>query len=139
MTALPPDGLYQIIFTDQQFLTAPEPRPGAPLMLLPPDGGLTQTWELRSDGNGSHTIGVPDAREQVSYEGDPDMHELAVLLPQPRIWNLIPGKEPGTYAIGVPDAELRLGMSLLRIYPPRVALAPDFGEKFQAWRFRPVA
>ena len=133
------EGVYQIEFTGHQLLSAPRPGPGDPLMLLPPGEG-TQEWRVRSDGNGGHTITASDAHLElfVSYDGEPDMHELTMLLPESRSWNLLPGSEPDTYAIGVPNAEMRLGLSLLRIFPPRVALAPDYGDPYQAWTFRKV-
>ncbi|MER5755151.1 hypothetical protein [Streptomyces sp. NPDC002088] len=134
-----PNGLYQIAFTQEQLLTAIELRPGAPLVILPPDGDLAQTWQVSSNGNGGHTISLPGTPSQVSYDGEPDMHELAILEPAPREWTLLPGAERDTYFISVPNAPMRLGMSLLRIYPPRVALAPEYGDPYQAWTFRNVS
>ncbi|MCJ1678564.1 hypothetical protein MTF65_14635 [Streptomyces sp. APSN-46.1] len=131
-----PKGLYRIVFTHEQLLTTLGSEPGAPLVLLPPDSGLTQTWQVQSNGNGTHTISADG--QHVSYDGDPDMHEPALLLPEPRQWQLIPAAEPGTYFIGVVDAPMRLGLSLLRIFPPRVALAPEYGDPYQAWTFQPV-
>ncbi|GCB48178.1 RICIN domain-containing protein [Streptomyces sp. NL15-2K] len=135
-----PDGLYRINFTNEQLLTALEPAPGAPLVLLPRGNGDTQEWRVRSDGNGLHTITAANAHLDltVSYDGEPDMHEPALLLPDRRSWNLLPGNDPDTYLIGVPNAPMRLGMSLLRIFPPRVALAPEYGDPYQAWIFEKV-
>ncbi|MCF3130134.1 hypothetical protein [Streptomyces olivochromogenes] len=131
------DGLYQIAFTDEQLLTAMGPGPGDPLMLLPPGDGM-QEWRVRSDGNSAYTIEATHAHLPlfVSYEGDPDMHELTMLLSDERAWKLLPGHEPDSFAIAVPGAPMRLGMSLLRIFPPRVALAPEYGDPYQAWTFR---
>jgi hypothetical protein len=87
-------------------------------------------------GDGRYTIRTTQAPLYVGFDGDPDMHEMALLLPEPRIWNLASGAEGDTYCIAVPDTDMRLGMSLLRIYPPRIALAPDFGDRYQAWTFQ---
>lgn len=133
-----PKGLYRIAFTNEQLLTTLGSEPGAPLVLLPPDSGLTQTWQVQSNGNGNGTHTISAHGQHVSYDGDPDMHEPALLLPKPREWRLIAGEEPDTYSIGVVDAHMRLGLSLLRIFPPRVALAPEYGDQFQAWTFRPA-
>ncbi|NUJ99768.1 hypothetical protein HRW23_23520 [Streptomyces lunaelactis] len=133
-----PNGRYRIAFTNEQFLTAVEQGPGAPLMLLPPGSGLSEEWEVRGNGNGTHTVRIPDVDAYVSFDGEPDMHEPALILPESREWRLIPGMEPGTYFIGVTDAPMRLGLSLLRIYPPRVALAPEYGDPYQAWTFQRV-
>ena len=134
------DGVYRIEFTRHQLLTALGPEPGAPLVLLPPGEGATQEWRVRGDGNGGHTITASDAHLDlfVSYEGEPDMHELTKLLADPRAWTLHSGAEPDTYAIEVPEAPMRLGLSLLRIFPPRVALAPEYGDPYQAWTFNRV-
>ncbi|MET9343016.1 hypothetical protein ACWDLG_24420 [Nonomuraea sp. NPDC003727] len=129
------DGIYKIEFTPEQQLTALEPRPGGHLCLLPPDSGYGQTWQVSSDGNGSHTIRATDSELYVSFDGDPDMHELALVLPEARPWRLAPAAEPDTFVISVPATPMRLGLSLLRIFPPRVALAPDFGDPYQAWTF----
>ncbi|MFD9320651.1 hypothetical protein ACFWDQ_23750 [Streptomyces sp. NPDC060053] len=133
------DGIYQIAFTDEQLLTAPEPRPGVPLFLLPRGEGL-QEWQVSSNGkgNGNRVITIPEAPAHVSYDGEPDMHELALVLPEPREWNVVPAAKPDTYFINVTDAPMRLGLSLLRIFPPRVALAPEYGDPYQAWTFRKI-
>lgn len=133
-----PNGIYRIAFTNEQLLTALEPRPGAPLVLLPPDAGLPQEWQVRDTGNGVYTIQIPEQPAYVSYEGEPDMHEMAIVLPEPRGWRLTPGMDPDTFIIAVPDAPMRLGLSLLRIFPPRVALAPEYGDPYQAWTFKNV-
>ncbi|WP_416976319.1 hypothetical protein [Streptomyces sp. T028] len=134
-----PDGLYQIAFTDEQLLTALGPEPGAPLALLPEGQGL-QEWQVRSDGNSGHMISSISTHLPlfVSYEGEPDLHELTMLRADERTWDLLPSAEPNSFRIGVPNAPMRLGMSLLRIFPPRVALAPEYGDPYQAWTFRKV-
>ncbi|MFD7937196.1 hypothetical protein ACFV4T_22150 [Streptomyces sp. NPDC059755] len=132
------NGLYQILFTNEQLLTAPDARPNAPLMLLPQEGGLHQEWKVTSKGGDAYTISLPDGLMHVSYDGEPDMHEPALLRVEPREWNLIPGQEPDTYQIAVVDAPMRLGLSLLRIYPPRIALAPVYGDQYQAWIFKNI-
>ncbi|HEY0696793.1 MAG TPA: hypothetical protein VGD43_03180 [Micromonospora sp.] len=136
----PSEGFYQIAFTSDQLLTAHGAGPGAPLMLLPPDQSQIQTWRVRRVADGGYTIQAVPGESYISFDGEPDMHELALTSDEPRPWVLAPGAEPDTYAIGVAGAEpaLRLGMSLLRIFPPRIALAPEYGDQYQAWHFRPV-
>jgi hypothetical protein len=137
MTFLP-DGIYQIAFTGEQLLSAPEIGPGAPLMLLPDGGPGVQEWEVLRADDDTYTISARGARLYVSYDGEPDMHELAILLPERRSWRLLPGAEPDTYSVNVLDAPMRLGLSLLRIFPPRVALAPEYGDPYQAWTFKNI-
>ncbi|MET8249237.1 hypothetical protein ABZV31_35625 [Streptomyces sp. NPDC005202] len=131
------DGLYRISFTPEQFLTGPDSRAGGLLMLLPDSGGPGQDWKVQSTGNGAHTISTPRDLH-VSYDGDPDMHELSILLPEARDWHLTPGDRPDSFIIGVPNTPMRLGMSLLRVFPPRIALAPEYGPAYQAWTFQKV-
>lgn len=136
MTSLP-DGIYQIAFTGEQFLSAAEPQSEAQLILLPEGGADVQAWEIRREGD-AYTIRALGEELFVSFEGDPEMHEIALLLPEPREWRLEPGTESDTYSINVLDAQMRLGMSMLRIFPPRVALAPEYGDPYQAWTFRKI-
>jgi hypothetical protein len=131
----PNDGIYRIAFTHEQYLTASDNQPGTPLLLLPP--GQTpgeQRWRIERNGDAC-AIRAAELSLYVGFDGDPDMHEMAILQPRPRLWRLEPGGESDTYSIGVPDTDpqLRLGMSLLRIFPPRVALAPAYGDMYQAW------
>lgn len=94
---------------------------------------------MRSAGKGMYTIkATGDAGLYVGFDGEPDMHELALLLPEPRQWKPLPGAEPDTFSVAVPDAPMRLGLSLLRIYPPRIALAPEYGDPYQAWMFKNI-
>lgn len=129
------DGVYHIRFTNEQLLTMLEPRPGTPLCLLPPDSGLGQTWQVRSNGNGQHTISTTDSKLYVSFDGDPDMHEMAMVMPEERSWELRPAMDRDSFSIAVPEVPMQLGLSLLRIFPPHVALAPPYGDPYQAWTF----
>jgi len=131
-------GVYRISFTNEQLLTVPDLRPGAPLMLLPPDAGPPQEWVVSNGDNDTYTISPPNTALSVSYDGEPDMHEPAIMENQPRRWRLTPGEALDTYFIAVPDAPMRLGLSLLRIFPPRVALAPEYDDRYQAWTFTKV-
>ena len=136
------DGTYSIHFTNDQLLTALEGRPGAHVVLLPPTGQPgTQQWQVKGTGNGNGEYSIRNVASDLylSFDGDPDMHELALLQPEPRSWVLFPGAEPDTFVLGVPGAPMRLGLSLLRIFPPRVALAPEYGYEYQAWTFRKTA
>ncbi|MFJ9851421.1 RICIN domain-containing protein [Streptomyces sp. NPDC101150] len=130
------DGVYRIEFTHGQRLTAWETHPGSPVVLLPPGGGASQEWRVVGDGNGGHSIGIPDAPAFVSYEGEPGLRGSSLLLPEPRAWKLSPGPEPDTFFIGVDGEPMRLGPSPLRIYPQRLALGPECDEPYQAWGFR---
>ncbi|MER5326960.1 hypothetical protein [Streptosporangium roseum] len=129
------DGAYRIHFTPEQLLTTSDTAPGVHIHLWPPDPDLTQTWQVRSIDDGTHTIRAADSQLYLSFDGDPDMHVLALGKTEARSWKLRPGKEYDSFAITVPDTDMRLGLSLLKIYPPRVALAPNYGDPYQAWTF----
>ncbi|MCM6778237.1 hypothetical protein NDR87_32615 [Nocardia sp. CDC159] len=133
------EGSYRIGFTEEQYLTALQPQPGAPCVILPEDAELQQVWQVSPADNDRYVIGLNNTRLYLSYDGEPDMHELTLLLPEPRQWLLHPGAEPDTFRIAVPGTPMRLGMSMLRIYPPRVALAPEYGDQYQAWTFHKAA
>ncbi|GAA5185371.1 hypothetical protein GCM10023322_29190 [Rugosimonospora acidiphila] len=133
-----PDGLYQIGFPGAQLLTLPleTDQPGMPVLLLPPAGERdTQVWEIRAADGGNCTIRGKSSELYLGFDGEPDMQELVVGYSEPRQWQIDPGAEPGTYTVGVPDTKFRLGRSLLRVYPPRVALLPSMGDQFEAWFF----
>ncbi|WP_406326519.1 hypothetical protein [Streptomyces sp. NBC_00203] len=61
---------------------------------------------------------------------------------EPRQWALYQSAEPRTFHVVVPGGpvngvELSLDLSLLRIYPPRIALRPlDVNDLRQAWTFQ---
>ncbi len=131
------DGVYRIEFTYEQVLTAIDARPGGRLVLLPP-GAAPQDWDVRNVDGDAYTICLSGHPLFVSFDGAPDMHELALLQSERRLWQLVPGGEPGAFRIAVPDADMNLGMSLLRIYPPFIALAPNYGDPYQAWRLVPA-
>lgn len=133
------DGVYMIAFTNEQYLTAPDRMPGVPLMLLPTDHEAgEQRWQVERTADGTHTIRIAGSNLFVSFDGEPDMHELVLLQERPRDWQILPTAEPDTHSVAVPNSDFRLGMSLLRIYPPRVALAPNYGDPYQAWFFKRI-
>jgi hypothetical protein len=136
-----PDGSYQIGFPGEQLLTLPSgaDHPGSPVLILPPIGERDeQVWEVRGTDSGRYTIRSVGSPVYLGFDGDPDMQELVGGYPEPREWEIAPGLDPGTYTVGVPDTKFRLGRSLLRIYPPRVALSPSMGDQFEAWAFQLV-
>lgn len=136
-----PDGVYWVSFTGEQLLSplGSGGNPGMPTVLLPPTGepGLQQ-WQVQRTDNGTSTIRNLRTGMYLGFDGDPDQYEMARLYPEPREWQLTAGGEPNTFTIGVPDTDMRLGLSLLRIWPPHLALMPSLGDEYQAWTFRSV-
>ena len=135
-----PNGVYAITKRDEQLITLMEPKDLA--LLLPPTGNPgEQEWEVegRSDG----TILIKNLRHGtfLTYDNDPNVNEMIMGSTEPRPWALYQAAEPQTFHIVVPGGpidgyELALDMSLLRIFPPRLALRPlEVADQRQAWRF----
>ncbi|KJY24378.1 hypothetical protein VR46_42485 [Streptomyces sp. NRRL S-444] len=123
--------------------------PKTPVVLLPPTGNPgEQEWQLEKLSNGNCTIrnGICTIRNlrsetYVSYDGDPETNKPVVGYPEPREWALYQSDQPHTFHVVVPGGpvdgvELALDLSLLRIFPPRIALRPlDVSDRSQAWTF----
>lgn len=140
-----PNGVYTITRPPEQLLTmeggASEPK--TPVVLLPPTGTPgEQEWQLEELGNGNCTIRNLRSETYLSYDGDPEMNKPVVGYPEPREWALYQSAQPHAFHVVVPGgpvdgAELALDLSLLRIFPPRMALRPlDVSDRRQAWTFQ---
>lgn len=128
-----------------QMLTLEEgaAEPKTPVVLLPPTGNPgEQEWQLEDLSNGTCTIRNLRSETYLSYDGDPEVNKPVVGFPEPREWTLYQSAEPHTFHVVVPGGpvdgvELALDLSLLRIFPPRIALRPlDVNDQRQAWTFR---
>ncbi|MFE9636792.1 hypothetical protein [Streptomyces sp. NPDC006463] len=139
-----PNGIYTITRPNEQLLTLLEgaSEPKTPVVLLPPTGKPgEQEWQLERLSNGNFTIRNLRSETYVSYDGDPETNKPVVGYPEPREWALYQSAEPHTFHVVVPGGpidgvELALDLSLLRIFPPRIALRPlDVSDRSQAWTF----
>jgi hypothetical protein len=128
------DGTYRISIYGQQFLTADDGR----VVLLPDDGG-GQVWQIRRTDKGGYTIQQGNADRYLSYEGEPNVFEPVQLLPDQRQWNITDGPDEGTVTIAAPggDEPLTLGLSPILIYPPMVALSPPQRQD-RGWTLQPA-
>ncbi|MCT9004917.1 hypothetical protein [Streptomyces rhizosphaerihabitans] len=142
-----PNGTCVITRPGEQMLTmeggASEPK--TPVVLLPPTGSPgEQEWQLENLSNGNCTMRNIESGTYLSFDADPEANKPIAGFPDPREWVLYPGAMPNTFHIVVPGGpvdgyELALDLSLLRIFPPRLALRPlNVGEARQAWMFRSV-
>ncbi|WP_328412197.1 hypothetical protein [Nocardia sp. NBC_00403] len=138
-----PAGVYSISRSGNRLLTFEHgAEKGSPAVLLPPTGqpGI-QEWEVRIDSNGNVTIRNLQSQTYLGYEADPQLNMPVGSYPEPREWALYQSAEPFTFHVVVPGGpiegrELTLDESLLRIYPPRIALRPlDVHDLRQPWRF----
>ncbi|WP_405922311.1 RICIN domain-containing protein [Streptomyces sp. NBC_00868] len=140
-----PNGTYMITRPPEQLLTmeggASEPK--TPVVLLPPTGNPgEQEWQVEVLSNGNCTIRNLRSETYLSYDGDPEMNKPVVGFPEPREWALYQSARPQTFHVVVPGGpvegvELALDLSLLRIFPPRIALRPlEVGDQRQAWTFQ---
>jgi len=135
-----PNGVYALTKFHEQLITLMEPKDLA--VLLPPTGSPgEQEWEVegRSDG----TILIKNRRHgtYLTYDNDPDANEMIMGSIEPRPWAIYQAAQPFAFHIVVPGGpidghELALDISLLRIFPPRLALRPlDVNDQRQAWSF----
>lgn len=132
-------GVYAISRPSEQLLTLQRTESAAPIVVLPPTGEPgTQEWEVQRLDNGNVTIRNLASQTYLGYDAGPQRIDH---LPEPKEWSLIPAADPFTYYIVVPNGpidgtELALDLSMLRIFPPTVALQPlETSSQGQAWKF----
>ncbi|WP_378731951.1 hypothetical protein [Nocardia brasiliensis] len=134
-TAAMHGGVYAISRPQEQLLTLQRTESPTPIVVLPPTGEPgTQEWEVHQLDNGNVTIRNLASQTYLGYDANPQRIDH---FPEPKEWNLIPAAEPFTYYIVVPDGtELAVDLSMLRIFPPTVALRPlESSNQHQAWKF----
>lgn len=139
-----PNGVYALTRQNEQLLTLPDgsSSPGTPAVLLPPTGNPgEQEWEVQGVSNGNVTIRNLRGGTYLGFDGDPKPNSMVEGRPEAREWVLYQSGEPFAFHVVVPGGpvdgeELTLDLSLLRIFPPRLALRPlDSGDMRQAWKF----
>ncbi|WP_153808480.1 hypothetical protein [Nocardia sp. SYP-A9097] len=92
--------------------------------------------------NGNITLRNLRNQQYLGYETDPQLNMHVGSFPEAREWSIYPSAQPFTFHIVVPGGpidgiELALDNSLLRIFPPRLALRPlEVSVVQQAWRFQ---
>ena len=142
-----PNGTYAITRPGEQMLTMEggSSEPKTPVVLLPPTGNPgEQEWQLEKLGNGNCTMRNLRSGTYLSFDSDPEANKPVAGFPEAREWALYQSAQPGIFHIVVPGGpvdgqELALDLSLLRIFPPRLALRPlDVGNARQAWMFQPM-
>ncbi|MFF7991546.1 hypothetical protein ACFZDG_17345 [Kitasatospora xanthocidica] len=135
-----PNGVYAISRPGEQLITLMEPKDLA--VVLPPTGEPGhQEWQVEGRPDGTVTIMSVAHGTYLTYDSDPNLNEMIMGSPEPRPWALYQSAEPFTFHVVVPGGpidgqELALDLSLLRIFPPRLALRPlNVADQRQAWRF----
>jgi hypothetical protein len=117
--------------------------PKTPVVLLPPTGNPgEQEWQVEVLKNGNCTIRNLRGKTYLGFDGDPEPNKPICGFPDAREWALYQSAEPFTFHIVVPGGpidgeELAVDLSLLRIFPPRIALRPlEVSNMRQAWRLQ---
>ncbi|BAW08658.1 conserved hypothetical protein [Nocardia seriolae] len=112
-------------------------------MLLPPTGNPgEQEFTLEELANGNVSLRNVKNMGFLGTEGDLGVNMPVLATGKQCEWALYQASQPFTFHIVVPGGpvdgvELALDNSLLRIYPPRLALRPlDVNNPYQAWRFQ---
>ena len=134
-----PDGTYTVRGPGGQ-LTMDNSFPG--VAMLPPDGEPTQQWNVAFD-SGTYTLRSVASSSFLGTDGDPDETSMMVKgTSQSFAWKLSTGydNDENTYVLtsAASSNGLVLAMSLLRIYPPLVAILPPGGYSTVEWAFDPV-
>jgi hypothetical protein len=104
------------------------------IVLLEPEGDKTQQWEVRFD-SGTYTLRNVATSVYLGNDGDPN--EIAMMVKgarQPYTWELSTGNDDDENTFVLTSAAsqdgLVLSYSILRIFPPQVAIVPpnQFGR-----------
>ncbi|MEV0372920.1 hypothetical protein AB0I10_24370 [Streptomyces sp. NPDC050636] len=139
-----PNGVCAIARPGEQLLTLQggSPPPGTPVALLRPTGNPgEQEWRVAGLGNGTCTIRSLSSETYLGFEGEPEPNKPIRGFPEPCEWALHRSSSPRTLYIAVPGSpidgpEFVVDLSLLKIFPPRIALRPlDVDNPHQAWTF----
>ena len=131
-----PDGIYKVRGPGG-LLTLNTGFPG--VAMLPSDDGPTQDWQVTSDA-GAYTLRSPMSGLFLGTDGDPN--ELTMMVKgtrAPFTWRLSTGYDDDetTYILtsAASSQGLVLSMSVLRIFPPLVAILPPGGYTTVEWAF----
>ncbi|MRH89637.1 hypothetical protein GFY24_19680 [Nocardia sp. SYP-A9097] len=138
-----PVGVYAISRPNEQLITVLDNELPTMAMALPPTGQPgEQEWVVEEQPNGNVTLRNLRNMGYLGVDDDPQVNLPVLGLGKQWEWALYQSAMPFAFHIVVPGGpidgtELALDFSLLRIYPPRLALRPlDVNNPWQAWRFQ---
>ncbi|MFE5711801.1 hypothetical protein ACFQ7J_13420 [Streptomyces sp. NPDC056501] len=132
-------GHYAIRRSDEEYLTLQngDRTAGTPTVVFAPAGNPAQRWELKvleaAAGTTTCTLRNLAGGSFLGYEEEPDADVLTGGFPEPVTWALSPGPDARRFTIAVPGADLHLGISLMRAYPPRTGLKESDGQDTAEW------
>ncbi|MFD1938737.1 MULTISPECIES: RICIN domain-containing protein [Nonomuraea] len=123
-----PNGIYTIMGPGGQLT---HQGPDAPILLLQRDGNPTQKWEVSSESD-AYTLRNVVSGLYLGSDRDPNQADMMIRgSKQPFTWQVSqgPDEEPDTYllASAASSDSFFLAPSLLRIWPPHVAILPSGG------------
>jgi hypothetical protein len=131
-----PDGTYTVRGPGG-LLTMNQSFPG--IAMLPPDGGPSQQWKVACDA-GVYTVRSAESDLYLGTDDDPNEPAMIVRGARaPFTWKLSTGDDDDetTYVLtSVASSDgFVLSMSLLRIFPPLVAILPPRSYSTVEWAF----
>jgi hypothetical protein len=135
---LPTGPITLVSQKDGFLLTALDDTDGAPVAMLPPGDADSQKWLVDTAGD-AFVIRTAQADALFLVAASEDFMSPLILsrIPRNGPWNDV-DSGPGI-VLRLSDAPFLAGNSLLRIWPPRVALmSPDTGNEI-VWRPVPAA
>jgi hypothetical protein len=134
-----PDGTYTVMGPGGRLTM---PADGMGVVLLPPEDDTNQQWTLAFD-SGTYTLQNVETGLYLGNDGDPNDPSMRVMgTRQPFTWQLSTGtdRQPNTYVLtsAASSAGLVLTLSLLRIYPPQLAILDPNNFSVVEWAFNPA-
>jgi hypothetical protein len=130
-----PDGSYRVRGPGG-LLTAGR---GPGVSMWEPGGDPAQIWLVSSDA-GAYTLRNAATGVFLGTDGDPGQHAMIVKgTAEPFAWTLSTGQDDDetTYVL-TSAGDLVLSLSLLRLFPPLVAILPPADFSIVEWAFDPV-
>ncbi len=133
------DGIYTVMGPGGQLTTMPD----MGVVLLPPQDDRTQQQWTVAFTSGNYTVRNAATGLYLGNDGDPDQEAMQVRgTRRPVPWQLSagPDDDPRTYLLtsAASHMGLMLGMSLLRIFPPQLAILAPGRYYTTEWAFTPV-
>lgn len=134
-----PDGTYTVMGPGGQISMGGD-FPG--VTLLPPSGDQAQQWKAAFD-SGTYTLRSVAPDLYLGNDGDPDNPSMMITGTEtPFAWKLSTGDDDNeeTYVLtsAASNDGLVLSISLLRIYPPQLAILDPGAFRTVEWTFNPV-
>lgn len=135
-----PDGTYTVTGPGGQMSMPNGPQDG--VVMLGPEGDPIQQWTVAFN-SGHYTLRNVATGSYLGNDGDPNQSAMMVKGTRlPFIWDFAPGPddraETFIFTSAASSSGLVLTLSLLRIFPPQLAILDPSGFTNVEWELTPV-